>query len=106
LLARGTLGGKPIASITLLDGAFPSGVENLQKVKAVTGDVSDERAIASACPPDTDAVFHLAAVVSGQAESDFDLGMRVNLKGADKIDMRAGDVFVIETPGAGGFGKF
>jgi N-methylhydantoinase B/oxoprolinase/acetone carboxylase alpha subunit len=27
------------------------------------------------------------------------------LKGADKIDMRAGDVFVIETPGGGGFGK-
>jgi nucleoside-diphosphate-sugar epimerase len=26
-----------------------------------------------------DAVFHLAAVVSGQAEADFDLGMRVNL---------------------------
>ena len=25
------------------------------------------------------AVFHLAAVVSGQAERDFDLGMRVNL---------------------------
>ena len=29
--------------------------------------------------PDTDSVFHLAAVVSGQAEADFDLGMRVNL---------------------------
>ena len=27
----------------------------------------------------TDSVFHLAAVVSGQAEADFDLGMRVNL---------------------------
>jgi D-erythronate 2-dehydrogenase len=28
-----------------------------------------------------DAIVHLAAVVSGQAESDFDLGMRVNLDG-------------------------
>ncbi len=28
---------------------------------------------------DTDSVFHLAAVVSGQAEADFDIGMRVNL---------------------------
>ena len=28
---------------------------------------------------DTCSVFHLAAVVSGQAEADFDLGMRVNL---------------------------
>jgi nucleoside-diphosphate-sugar epimerase len=33
------------------------------------------------CPPGTEAVFHLAAVVSGAAEADFDLGMRVNLKG-------------------------
>ena len=24
-------------------------------------------------------IFHLAAVVSGQAEADFDLGMRINL---------------------------
>ena len=31
-------------------------------------------------------------------------GVRVNLKGADKIDMNAGDLFVIETPGGGGFG--
>jgi D-erythronate 2-dehydrogenase len=85
LLARGTLGGKPIASITLLDGSFPSGVENLQKVKAVTGDVSDANTIASVCTPDIDAVFHLAAVVSGAAEADFDLGMRVNLKGIELL---------------------
>ena len=32
-----------------------------------------------AVTPDTDSVFHLAAVVSGQAEADFDIGMRVNL---------------------------
>ena len=31
-------------------------------------------------------------------------GVRVNLKGADKIEMNAGDLFVIETPGGGGFG--
>ena len=29
--------------------------------------------------PDTDSIFHLAAVVSGQAEAEFDIGMRVNL---------------------------
>ena len=50
LLARGQLGGKQIDSITLLDGAFPPGVENLPKVKAVTGDVSDEKAVASLEP--------------------------------------------------------
>jgi nucleoside-diphosphate-sugar epimerase len=81
LLARGKLGDRTISSITLLDGAFPPAAARESRFKAVTGDVSDAKTIASVCPPDTDAVFHLAAVVSGAAEADFDLGMRVNLKG-------------------------
>lgn len=85
LLARGQLGGKAITGMTLLDGAFPPGMEHLKKVKAVTGDVSNAQTIASVCAPDTDAVFHLAAVVSGAAEADFDLGMRVNYKGMELL---------------------
>ncbi|MDH4325435.1 MAG: NAD-dependent epimerase/dehydratase family protein, partial [Betaproteobacteria bacterium] len=85
LLARGTLGGKPLTSLTLLDGAFPSAAATEPRLKAVVGDVSDAKTIASVCPPDTDAVFHLAAVVSGAAEADFDLGMRVNLKGTERL---------------------
>jgi nucleoside-diphosphate-sugar epimerase len=85
LLARGQLGDKPITSITLLDGAFPSAAAAAPGLKAVVGDVSDAKVIADVCPPDTDAVFHLAAVVSGAAEADFDLGMRVNLKGTELL---------------------
>ena len=89
LLARGKLGGKPIASITLLDAAFaPAAAPEPRqgtKLHAVTGDVSDPKMIASVCTPDTDAVYHLAAVVSGAAEADFDLGMRVNLKGMELL---------------------
>ena len=69
----------------MLDGAFPPAASQEPRLKAVTGDVSDEKTIAGVCLPDTDAVFHLAAVVSGQAESDFDLGMRVNLKGVELL---------------------
>jgi nucleoside-diphosphate-sugar epimerase len=85
LLARGQLGGKPISSLTLLDGAFPPAAAGEKRLKAVQGDVSDEKTIASVCKADTDAVFHLAAVVSGAAEADFDLGMRVNLKGMELL---------------------
>ncbi|MGQ0510593.1 MAG: D-erythronate dehydrogenase [Betaproteobacteria bacterium] len=85
LLARGTLGGKPVSSITLLDGAFPPSVAQEPRLKAVTGDVSDAATIAGVCTPDTGAVFHLAAVVSGAAEADFDLGMRVNYKGMELL---------------------
>ena len=87
LLARGQLGGKPLTGITLLDGAFPPGLHDLknEKVKAVAGDVSNADTIANVCTPDIDAVFHLAAVVSGAAEADFDLGMRVNLRGMELL---------------------
>ncbi len=85
LLARGQLGGATISTMTLLDGAFPPGVENLPKVKAVKGDVSDAKTLDAVCTPDTGAVFHLAAVVSGAAEADFDLGMRVNLQGMELL---------------------
>jgi len=84
LLARGTLGGRPITAMTLLDGVFPPAAQQ-PRINAVSGDVSDPKVIAAVCPPDTDAVFHLAAVVSGAAEADFDLGMRVNLKGMELL---------------------
>ena len=85
LLARGQLGGQSIKRITLLDGAFPPAAAQEPRFTVVTGDVSDAKTIASVCTPDTDAVFHLAAVVSGAAEADFDLGMRVNLKGMELL---------------------
>src|SRR5438876_11839739 len=49
------------------------------RASVITGDLADPALIASALTPDTDAIFHLAAVVSGQAEAEFDVGMRVNL---------------------------
>jgi nucleoside-diphosphate-sugar epimerase len=85
LLERGQLGGRPITSLTLLDGAFPAAAAAEPRLKAVVGDVSEAKTLAQVCPPDTDAVFHLAAVVSGAAEADFDLGMRVNLKGMELL---------------------
>jgi nucleoside-diphosphate-sugar epimerase len=78
LHARGELGGQAISRITLLDGAFPSDTAGFNVVK---GDVADPRLLETVVEKDTAAVFHLAAVVSGAAEADFDLGMRVNLDG-------------------------
>ena len=85
LLERGRLGDRAITSITLLDGAFPKDLPQDKRLQAMQGDVSDAKVLAQVCPPDTDAVFHLAAVVSGAAEADFDLGMRVNLKGTELL---------------------
>ncbi|MDK3025051.1 SDR family oxidoreductase [Cupriavidus taiwanensis] len=82
LLQRGTLNldGKAVAfeRLTLLDVVAPQGLDDA-RVRVVTGDLSDPAVLRQAIDTDTGAVFHLAAVVSGQAEADFDLGMRVNL---------------------------
>lgn len=85
LLERGKLGGTAISRITLLDGAFPVAPPKDARLEAVSGDVSDPKTIEKAVSADTGAVFHLAAVVSGAAEADFDLGMRVNLKGIELL---------------------
>jgi nucleoside-diphosphate-sugar epimerase len=49
-------------------------------VTSLVGDVGDAAFIRQAVHG-ADSVFHLAAVVSGAAEADFDLGMRVNVDG-------------------------
>ena len=50
-----------------------------------TGEISDEALMRGLIDGETDSVFHLAAVVSAQAEEDFDLGMRVNLGGVRAV---------------------
>ena len=71
----------PIGRITLMDLSEPAGSIKDPRVSFVQGEVSSHGAVAEALGLDTGGVFHLAAVVSGQAESDFELGMRVNLDG-------------------------
>jgi nucleoside-diphosphate-sugar epimerase len=67
------------ADITLLDVAFPPGLES--SYRCIAGDVASPEVIGKALARDTDAIFHLAAVVSGGAEADFDLGYHVNMDG-------------------------
>jgi len=83
LAKEGTLGGRSVTGLTLFDIATPPAPEASFPVTALSGDVVDlpEAAI----PPGTDVVFHLAAVVSAQAEADYDLGRRVNMRGTDAV---------------------
>jgi nucleoside-diphosphate-sugar epimerase len=82
LLKRGTLANTqgeqaPITRITLLDVVPAKGFDD-PRVQIVTGDIADEKVIGAVLTPETQSVFHLAAIVSGQAEADFELGMRIN----------------------------
>jgi nucleoside-diphosphate-sugar epimerase len=69
----------PRARITLLDVAIAPALAS--RFQSVVGDVASPAVIERAMGGDTDSVFHLAAVVSGGAEADFDLGYRSNLDG-------------------------
>lgn len=51
------------------------------RVKVVRGDISDRETVKRLIDRPDISVFHLASVVSGGAELDFDLAMRVNLDG-------------------------
>ncbi len=83
LAAAGTLGGRAITGMTLFDIAAPPAPAAPFPVATIGGDVAElpEAAI----PAGTEVVFHLAAVVSGAAEADYDLGRRVNLRGTDAV---------------------
>lgn len=89
LLDQGVLTGpdgqqRNIDRITLLDLAFPTAFDDA-RVRTIAGDIGDPAVIAQAITSDVDSIFHLAAVVSGQAEADFDLGMSVNLDATRRI---------------------
>jgi nucleoside-diphosphate-sugar epimerase len=84
LLERGTLAGSDgrptaITEIKLFDAAFPK--DSDPRLTQVIGDIAAPGAVDKVLGEDTATVFHLAAVVSGGAEADFDLGYRVNLDG-------------------------
>ena len=67
-----------IDEIVLVDMAPAEGLAD-PRVRTVAGDIADSALMASLVDARTAGVFHLAAVVSGQAEADFELGMRINL---------------------------
>jgi len=77
-LAAGLLARADIDEIVLVDVAPAEGLAD-PRVRTVAGDIADSTLMAGLVDARTAGVFHLAAVVSGQAEADFELGMRINL---------------------------
>ena len=85
LLAGATLSGpdgqkREVTKLTLFDVAAPApDIAQDKRVKVVTGDIGDKATVDGVVTDSAASVFHLAAVVSGEAEADFDLGWRVNV---------------------------
>jgi len=83
LVTAGALNGKPIDRLTLVDVSAPQRPEKFSaRVNAIAADIADPAAARAAVAGRPDIIFHLAAVVSGEAELDFEKGMRVNFDGS------------------------
>ncbi len=72
-----------IDEVVLFDAVAPPGpIGGLDaRVRVVTGDIADRDLVFGLIDRDDVSVFHLASVVSGGGELDFDLAIRVNLTG-------------------------
>lgn len=82
LVGARSVDGRQIAAIDLHDIVAPSPpkVDGIT-ITTATGDLAQAGAAEALAASKPDLVFHLAGVVSGEAEANFDLGYRVNLDG-------------------------
>jgi len=83
LVNHGALGGKAIDKLTLIDVSAPQKPDKFPgAIETSAADIADPMAACATIAGRPDLIFHLAAVVSGEAELDFEKGTRVNLDGS------------------------
>ncbi len=82
---RGEIGGRAIGHLALADIVVPAVPEASFPVTAHRLDITDRAAVDGLLADGADVIYHLAAIVSAQSESEFDLGMGVNLMGSINV---------------------
>src|SRR5215470_5139106 len=81
LVRDGALNGTPLTRLTLVDIVAPARPEFGGTVETIEADLTAPGAAEALIAAKPDTIFHLAGVVSGEAEIDFEKGYRVNLDG-------------------------
>jgi len=82
VVKTGEVGGKPVERLTLVDVVAPRAPTGFSgAVETLAVDLSAPGVAATVVAKRPDLIFHLAAIVSGEAEADFDKGYRINLDG-------------------------
>jgi len=80
--AQPELAGRDIARLTLVDVIEPQAPAALKEISSsIVADLSQDGSAERLVGLRPDMIFHLAAIVSGEAEADFDKGYRINLDG-------------------------
>jgi len=83
LVEAGQLNGQPIEALTLIDVVAPQKPAKFAgQIVSAAADIGDPATAPAAVTGRPDVIFHLAAIVSGEAELDFEKGTRVNFDGS------------------------
>ncbi|MCB8837540.1 D-erythronate dehydrogenase [Aurantimonas sp. VKM B-3413] len=87
LLADGMLAGRAIETIDAFDVVAPDSPDLPEGVafNPQAGDISDQATVEALVAERPDVIFHLAAIVSGEAEADFEKGYRINQGGMQHL---------------------
>ena len=86
LVGEGTLAGQSITKMTLVDVVAPEAPAGFGgEVDCVECDLSAAGVAERLVAARPDVIFHLAAIVSGEAEADFEKGYRINLDGTREL---------------------
>lgn len=81
LVRNASLGGRAIERLTLVDVVAPERPDFAGDVDLRAIDLSAPGAATGLVADRPDVIFHLAAIVSGEAEADFEKGYRINMDG-------------------------
>ncbi|MFW7354780.1 MAG: D-erythronate dehydrogenase [Brucella sp.] len=82
LVETGKLGGRSITALDLFD-VVSCGLPDVSGIEItdIVGDIGDPATVTLLTTKQPDVVFHLASIVSGEAETNFELGYKVNVDG-------------------------
>ncbi len=72
-------------SLVLADRVTTETFSADRRVLSVACDISNRAELSRLVGSDTAVIYHLAAIVSGQAEAEFDLGMKINLEATQAL---------------------
>jgi D-erythronate 2-dehydrogenase len=82
IVKNGGLDGKKVDTLTLIDVIAPAAPEGFPgKVNAYAANIAEPAATQRAIAERPDVIFHLAAIVSGDAEANLEKGYTINLDG-------------------------
>lgn len=85
MIGEARLGGREIEKLTLVDVVAPDRPDFGGALEVLAADLAEEGVAAKLIAGRPDVIFHLAAIVSGEAEADFEKGYRINLDGTQAL---------------------